>query len=109
MVFKPILTRAEIRKIVTEFKSLARWEGIAIDRALLFGSYAKGRPHPWSDIDLCVVTKGRGRNDYDDMVRLVRIAKRTNYLLEVHPIHSHDLRAGIHPLATEIKKTGRVI
>ena len=28
-----------------------------IEPAILYGSYAKGTPHRWSDIDLCIISK----------------------------------------------------
>lgn len=41
-------------KIVAGFIPDLRAAGYAPERVVLFGSYAKGRPHPLSDIDLAV-------------------------------------------------------
>ncbi|MBI2343408.1 MAG: nucleotidyltransferase domain-containing protein [Deltaproteobacteria bacterium] len=106
MVFKPLLTRNEIRKVAAELRAVLKKAGIQRPRLILFGSYAKGRPRPWSDIDLCVVSKQFGRDDFAEMARLSILAKRVSYLLEVHPLHPQDLQRGLHPLADEIKRTG---
>lgn len=109
MVFKPLLTNQEIQRVVADFKRTLKLAGIRTTRLILFGSYAQGRPHPWSDVDLCVVSRQFGRRDFDDAVKIATLAKRVNYLLEVHPMHPKDLRQGLHPLAQEIKRTGRRI
>ncbi|MBI2345551.1 MAG: nucleotidyltransferase domain-containing protein [Deltaproteobacteria bacterium] len=92
-----------------EFRAALRRAGIRRPRFILFGSYARGRPRPWSDIDLCVVSSQFGKDNFEDMVRISGVAKRVNYLLEVHPLHPRDLRGDGHPLAGEIRRTGRPI
>lgn len=107
MVFKPLLTKTELRKVVTAFRSLVRKSGITIDALILFGSYARGTPHPWSDIDLCVVSRQFGRRDYDELIRVSRLGKQVNYLVEAHPMHPNALTSESHPLAGEINRTGK--
>lgn len=107
MVFKPILTKREIKKVISELKRQLAQEGFAHSHLMLFGSYAKGRPHPWSDIDICVISKKFGKRDFDDMVRVSKIAKGVNYLIEIHPMNPKDLDQNKHPLSAEIKKTGK--
>ncbi|OQC53139.1 MAG: Nucleotidyltransferase domain protein [Deltaproteobacteria bacterium ADurb.Bin026] len=36
--------------------------------AILYGSFAKGNPHPRSDIDLAVYPEGRGENEVIDII-----------------------------------------
>lgn len=109
MVFKPILTKTEVKKIAMEFKKKLRKAGIRPTRVILFGSYAKGRPRPWSDVDFCVVSNQFGKSSYDEQVRLAKIGKHVNYLIEAHPMNPKDLRGGGHPLADEIKRTGKLM
>ena len=44
-------------------------QGIPVTTGVVFGSYAKGKPHEWSDIDLLVVSarfdKNRNRRNID--------------------------------------------
>ena len=39
------------------------------DKIILFGSYAYGQPHEWSDVDILVVM--RARNQLDQSLRIV--------------------------------------
>lgn len=107
MVFKAILTKKDIRQIAEEFKIVLKEAGIKTLSLILFGSYARGNPHPWSDIDFCVVSPQFGKNIYDDMVKVSKLSKRVNYLIEAHPMSSKDLKGKAHPLALEIKTTGK--
>lgn len=109
MVFKAILTKKEIKDITAKFKTTLKRAGIHPSKLILFGSYATGRPHPWSDIDLCIVSTQFGKRYYDEMVRVTKLGKKVSYLIEAHPMNPDDLRSGNHPLATEIKKHGRQI
>lgn len=107
MVFKSVLTKKDIANIASDFKKTLKKTGIRASRLILFGSYARGKPHPWSDLDLCVVSTQFGKRYYDEMVRLAKLGKSVSYLIEAHPIHPKDLRSGAHPLAEEIKKHGK--
>jgi predicted nucleotidyltransferase len=49
-----MLTRQDILKSVNEFVESANKYNIGIEKILLFGSYAKGNPHKYSDIDFAV-------------------------------------------------------
>ena len=107
MVFKKILTKKELKGVVKEFRAALKKDGIVVSGLILFGSYAKGRPRPWSDVDVCVLSKQFGRDDFEEMLRVSKIAKNVNYLLEAHPMHPHDFSNDLHPLAAEIRKTGK--
>lgn len=106
MVFKPILTKKDIKRISSEFKKILKKEGIKVSYLILFGSYARGNPHPWSDVDIGVVSNKFGKKDFDDMARISKLAKQVNYLIEAHPFNPMDLKKDKHPLASEVKKTG---
>jgi predicted nucleotidyltransferase len=47
---------SEVRKIVNEYKDELKRHNIHTAKVILYGSYAKGRPNPYSDIDLIVVS-----------------------------------------------------
>jgi len=53
-----VKTRQEIKKIVLRFVEEIQALGIEVSQVILFGSYAKGRPQDYSDIDLAVVSPG---------------------------------------------------
>jgi len=48
--------RREIRKIISEYIGGLQALGIEVSRIILYGSYAKGKPKEYSDIDIAVVS-----------------------------------------------------
>ncbi|PIV20231.1 MAG: nucleotidyltransferase [Deltaproteobacteria bacterium CG03_land_8_20_14_0_80_45_14] len=48
--------RHEIKKIIEEYISRLRSLGIEVSQIILYGSYAKGKPKEYSDIDIAVVS-----------------------------------------------------
>ena len=49
-----MLTRKALAERIDSFLMSLIGQGLHIERAFLFGSYAKGNPHEYSDIDLAV-------------------------------------------------------
>lgn len=52
---------SEIKNIVKEYKKELERHKIHTTRIILYGSYAKGNPKPYSDIDLIVVSPDLSR------------------------------------------------
>jgi predicted nucleotidyltransferase len=50
------MDKEAVLKIISQFHDALRRRGIVPGKIILFGSYAKGRQHEWSDIDLVVVS-----------------------------------------------------
>ncbi len=48
--------RSEIKKIVKRYVEKLKRSGIEITTVFLYGSYAKGKPEEYSDIDIAVVS-----------------------------------------------------
>ena len=46
----------KVKKEVEEYIEALRAEDLPIQAVYLFGSYAKGTAHQWSDIDLCIIS-----------------------------------------------------
>ncbi|MBL7159588.1 nucleotidyltransferase domain-containing protein [Candidatus Microgenomates bacterium] len=108
MVKKTILNdKPEV--LIKKYKQLLEKEGTPVEKIILFGSYAKGNAKPWSDIDICVISKKFGRSNYDETVFLKKLTSEIDSMLEPHPYHPDDLKNPFDPLASEIKKTGKVI
>lgn len=53
----------EIKNIVTRYIQELKKLGIEVSQVILFGSYAKGRPKEYSDIDLAVVSPSFSKLD----------------------------------------------
>ena len=47
---------SEIKRIVRDYKKELLRHNIHITKAILYGSYARGNPKPYSDIDLVIVS-----------------------------------------------------
>ena len=105
-----VFTKEQLNKIILDY--LAKLEGkITFDEVILFGSYAKGRPTKWSDIDLLIISKDlpennpKGANGF----YLDTLVEDFNPSLEVIAIHPNKLS---HPVTKsffdEIISTGKV-
>lgn len=49
-------TRQKIKAIISEYKKALLSLGIHVERVILFGSFAKGKPKKDSDIDLVIIS-----------------------------------------------------
>jgi uncharacterized protein len=105
-----VTTATELENAISDFiQSLLK--GLRVDAVVLYGSYAHGTPHEWSDIDLAVISP-----DFEG----VPIWKRQEMIahLTVHrcrdiaPIgypSSEYHNPGRHSFLREIIRTGRVV
>lgn len=108
MATKSILSDTPMN-LIKKYKSVLRKEGIPVSKIILFGSYAKGKAKPWSDLDICVVSNIFGKDNHAELVRLMRLTSKVDEMIEPHPYHPKDLEDPFDPLAHEIKKTGMAI
>lgn len=46
----------EVKKILRDYRAELSKHGIHVTKMLLYGSYAKGNPKPYSDIDVVVIS-----------------------------------------------------
>jgi predicted nucleotidyltransferase len=66
---------------------------IRVERVILFGSYAEGRPRPWSDIDLAVISPDfHGGTEADHML-LAEVARLVTPQIEAIPYMPGDFEA----------------
>lgn len=76
----------DIKRLVQELAN----KNIHIERAILFGSYAHGKEHEYSDIDVALVSKDFSGSRFDDNQRIAREKLNVNILLETHPYTPED-------------------
>lgn len=75
-----------IMNIVRQYLRNLAEEGILARMGVLFGSYASGHPHRWSDIDLVVVSPAfDGTFSRDTIDSLWYVAARTDSRIEPIP------------------------
>lgn len=81
-------------------------DGIPVQSAYLFGSYAKGTARKDSDIDVCVVSPAFGKNYIEEMVNLNLKADKIDIRIEAVPMSLEDFSDRYDSLSHEIKTTG---
>ena len=91
--------------VIQEYIQTLRGDRLPIQHVILFGSFAKGNPHPSSDVDLCVVSPKF--SDYIDAIQYLLSKRKLNphYLIEPIGIHPKNFKEN-SPLIQEIKSTG---
>lgn len=101
MVKKPII------KIIQRFADAIVKKGITIDKVVLYGSYAKGKEGPDSDIDVAIVSKDFGKDRTEEGMMLFQIAGSVDVRFEPVPLslESYENDTGI-PLIYEIRVNG---
>ena len=75
---------------------------------ILFGSRAKGKAGPDSDIDVAVVSPQFGQDVTEEMMMLRKIALKVDSHIEPVPLCPEDLDDNFSTLAHEIKRYGIV-
>jgi len=96
---------ALIADSVKRFLDKVNSVGIKIEAAYLYGSYAKGLHHEWSDIDVAVISSGFNEDRFTERVRLTLIASDIDNRIEPVPFRPEDF-VDEDPLVWEIKKAG---
>jgi len=94
-----------IKETIDKFLSLLEMNNIHVQQAVLFGSYAKGKQHEWSDIDLAVVSESFQGVRFYDSVALAPYTVAVSSSLEPLPYRPEDFTPD-DPFVREILETG---
>lgn len=101
-----MLTREFAISIVTEFLNKLKSEGIDIQKAVLFGSYAVNRQNEWSDIDLALVSDSFTGFGFEDKRLFAKINSQKPFsIIHTKTFPTNDFDKG-DPFIDQIKKTG---
>jgi len=95
--------------LIKKYNQVLKIHGINVEKIILFGSYAAGKEKPWSDLDICVVSKDFGKDHYRELVNLNKLTSEVDDMIEAHPYHPKDLADPFDPLAYQICTTGKVV
>lgn len=110
MVFKEKLNQKDISLIAKKYKIKMEEAGYPIEKLILFGSYARGAQHDWSDVDFVVVSpEYNKKNSFDELTEANIIAARVSPMIEAHPATPQEWELGDNPWLAEAKKYGREI
>jgi len=93
-----------VKNDVLSYIELIKKDKIPIEKVIVFGSYAKGKPHKWSDIDICIISPNF-KKPFSVLHYLLKKSYQIKSIIEPHPYHPKDF-INEDPLVWEIKKTG---
>jgi predicted nucleotidyltransferase len=105
-----VASATEVADSVAEFVRLLE-EGIRVEAIVLYGSYANGQPHEWSDFDVAVISP-----DFESVPMWRRqeiiadlTLDRDRRLAPIGYPSSEYHNPGPHSFLREIIRTGRVV
>jgi predicted nucleotidyltransferase len=82
-----------------------RRNSIRVEAIYLFGSFAAGCQHQWSDIDLAIVSPDFKDNSMEDQEQLMCLTWDVDVRIEPHPFRPEDFTPD-DPWVAEIMQTG---
>lgn len=95
----------KVKSEVLKYLSILKEDNLPIQKAFVYGSYAKGTSTKWSDIDVCIVSQ-KFTNTWNAIGYLwSRRPFDLHYTIEPIGFSVKNFREG-SPLIDEIKKTG---
>ena len=96
---------ASIAETIKQFLERLDLEGIRVEAAYLFGSFAEGRSNRWSDIDIAVISPDVSEDRFEERVRLTSLSSTVDSRIEPVPFRPETF-VDEDPLAWEIKRKG---
>lgn len=91
-------------KIVKKYVNYLKANKYNIKKAFVFGSYANGRFHEDSDIDLAIVLSNLS-NSFIMQIELMKLSRKFDTRIEPHPFDESDFNDA-NPFANEILTNG---
>lgn len=102
------ITKNSTIAIISKYIEELEKNGIPILKAILFGSHAKGKAEPESDIDIALISIAFTGDRFEDRRRIVPLRRKIDSRIEPIPFRPEDFENG-GALAEEVKKTGIII
>lgn len=97
-----------IRLTIIRFIKKIAESNIKIQKAYLYGSFAKGTNKEWSDIDVALISSDFSEDRLEERIKLSLIASDIDNRIEAVPYTPQSFNVN-DPLAWEIQKTGVII
>lgn len=99
-------TISEVKKIVRNYVKKLETEKYPVSVAYLFGSYAKGKAHKWSDIDVAIISNKLKKNYEANRFTLWKTRRGIDTRIEPHGFTISEFEDNSNPMSSEIRKTG---
>jgi len=93
---------------VKSYLSELNKHGITIEKAYLYGSYARGNYHKDSDIDIAIISRDFQGMRFSDWKKIVPFRRNIDVRIEPMPYRPEDFTDS-DPLAVEVMATGEEI
>jgi predicted nucleotidyltransferase len=104
-----MLTQNAAIDIVRNYASEIEAQGVNLRTVILFGSFAKGRQHEWSDIDVALVADDFTGIGFIDKERFPYVGIKKPYIRIESKTYPTDYFRNSDPFIEEIKKDGIVV
>ena len=99
------MSTSEAKVITKRFAELLKSKKFPLAAVYLFGSYARGNFHKWSDIDIAVVSKSKKYSEKRAM-SLMFLRHEVDARIEPHYFSATEFKDDGSPLAYEVRRTG---
>lgn len=101
------MSTTDAKKIVKKYANFLKQNKFPFSHIYLFGSYARGNFHRWSDVDVCVISgKFQGKNSVENKQQLWRWTREVDPRIEPFGLSTQEFKSGISPMAHQVKSTG---
>lgn len=100
------MSLSSAKKIVKQYAEKLKVEHYPFSAVYLYGSYAKGKAHKWSDIDVAVISGKLRRNNDKNRFLLWKLRRGIDSRIEPLGFTPEDFANEANPMAYEIKKSG---
>jgi len=100
------MSKTQAEKIVKKYTAKLKAKKYPISAVYLFGSYAKGKPKKWSDIDVAIVSDKLKKNWNKNEDILWKYTIGIDSRIEPIGFTVKDFQDDSNPMVCEIKKTG---
>jgi len=101
------MAQKEIITLIRDFVRRLSQEGIPVDKAFLYGSYARGEENEESDIDIMLVSEIFDSDDDQTIGKTWRISRSVDVRLEPYTVgRKRFLNDQYSPLLQLVKKEG---
>lgn len=98
-----------VEEVVNKFIAALK-QHIHVQKVILFGSYAKGNPRPWSDIDIAVISPDFHGGTEEDHMLLAKTARGVTSQIEAIPYLPDDLeKCDPRSFEADILRNGKVL
>ena len=100
-----------IIKSIQKYLRAVKQKGVPVKFGVLFGSYARGQEHEWSDIDLLVVSPRYDKKwTHKDWAKLWLIAAHTDVRIEPIPVGERQYQEDDSSVIIEVaRREGQII